>query len=659
MTRRPLLKTALTLAFLVLVLPAARADEVVSDEWALMKMAGGEVGYIHTVTAKVDDPSGPLFRTDVESRIKMKRLGTAIQIDQASSTFEREDGRLVRATSRTTFSQQETTTEVTFVNGKAKIVTKILGTARETEVDCPADALGPWRLFQISKEKGLAPGTAYEMTTFASELSSAAVTSVKVVGPEEVELLDGTKATLTKVETTIDVMPIVSTAWVDADGRPMKSLTPVSGLEIETYFTTRERALAAMETGTELSPDVFAKTLVIANEYVPFARRADSALLRVSPRVKGGKVEIHADNRQEIVSREKDGSAVVRLKRLDPPEGTAGTFPIVNPPASLADSLAANAMIQSDEPEIVSTAKGAIGEGRDAWFAAQALEKFVYRAVTEKGMDVAFASALEVCRNRAGDCSEHAVFLTALLRAIGIPSRVVMGVEYVGGIWGGHAWSEAYVGGDWYALDGTLGYGSVDALHLSMSKLTMKEGSFGKEFAGLLQTLGNIEIEVLSIEYGGREIAIAENAPKVEGDRYVNRLWGFALTKPEGFDLEPTRPSARIGFEVLEIEGKNSAGKSCQIEVHLVDTPSVLNWTEILERGGSRKPVETVEATVDGRPARVATYRSGERESRVAFVVAGDLLAVFEMDRVEGEADENRFHELLRSVDFDVESRSN
>ena len=41
-----------------------------------------------------------------------------------------------------------------------------------------------------------------------------------------------------------------------------------------------------------------------------------------------------------------------------------------------------------------------------------------------------FASASETARRRAGDCSEHAVLLAAVLRADGIPSRLCSGVVY-------------------------------------------------------------------------------------------------------------------------------------------------------------------------------------------------------------------------------------
>lgn len=89
----------------------------------------------------------------------------------------------------------------------------------------------------------------------------------------------------------------------------------------------------------------------------------------------------------------------------------------------------------------------------------ETLRGFTRDAIPEKSMDRGWDIASRVARSGAGDCTEHAVLLTALARALGWPSRVVMGIGLVrveGSLQGfGHAWSEIHEGGRWLPLDAT------------------------------------------------------------------------------------------------------------------------------------------------------------------------------------------------------------
>jgi len=91
----------------------------------------------------------------------------------------------------------------------------------------------------------------------------------------------------------------------------------------------------------------------------------------------------------------------------------------------------------------------------------QKIEKFVCEYISDKNLSVGYASAAEVAQSREGDCTEHAVLVAALCRAVGIPARVTVGLVYVdsfGGqenIFGPHAWAEVNINSKWYGLDAT------------------------------------------------------------------------------------------------------------------------------------------------------------------------------------------------------------
>ena len=88
------------------------------------------------------------------------------------------------------------------------------------------------------------------------------------------------------------------------------------------------------------------------------------------------------------------------------------------------------------------------------------LIEFVYDFISDKNYSRGFDLASRVASSREGDCTEHAVMLTALSRAVGRPARVVAGVLLVSGpdrqLGFGHAWTEIYDDGRWQIADATL-----------------------------------------------------------------------------------------------------------------------------------------------------------------------------------------------------------
>src|SRR5207253_1751979 len=76
-------------------------------------------------------------------------------------------------------------------------------------------------------------------------------------------------------------------------------------------------------------------------------------------------------------------------------------------------------------------------------------------------------SAREVLRVLRGDCNEHAVLLTALARAAGIPARMVAGAVYLDGAFLYHAWSELWLG-RWVSADAVFEQMPADATHVKL-----------------------------------------------------------------------------------------------------------------------------------------------------------------------------------------------
>ena len=78
----------------------------------------------------------------------------------------------------------------------------------------------------------------------------------------------------------------------------------------------------------------------------------------------------------------------------------------------------------------------------------------------------------EVIDRRRGDCTEHAALFVTLSRAAGIPAREVSGLLWVPelGAFGGHAWAEVALGGEWVPIDPTWGQVPADPLHIRLAE---------------------------------------------------------------------------------------------------------------------------------------------------------------------------------------------
>jgi transglutaminase-like putative cysteine protease len=114
--------------------------------------------------------------------------------------------------------------------------------------------------------------------------------------------------------------------------------------------------------------------------------------------------------------------------------------------------------IQSDYPAIVSLARRLKAGRRDRCAVIDTCNRYVFLSLVKRN-SATFSSAVETLKAGFGDCGEHAVLLAAILRAAGIPARVVLGLLYYAPkkAFVGHAWVMAFAGGKWIFCDPAFG----------------------------------------------------------------------------------------------------------------------------------------------------------------------------------------------------------
>lgn len=277
-----------------------------------------------------------------------------------------------------------------------------------------------------------------------------------------------------------------STAWIDDRGEVVRAETPV-GLVLE-RITAREAQLPLPE--GELQLDLLDRTSIKPSGLRPF-RGARSMAVQLQGLGSSREAALELPQDQVQVS---EGQQRYRLVVPDVPNAGSTVAEVMDSDGIDPAFLAADALVQSDHPKIRARAQAIVEPDRPPWVKAVAIHDWVF-AHLEKEPVLSIPSALEVLERRAGDCNEHTVLFTALARAVGLPTRIAIGLVWSDELEGFyyHAWPEVFIG-RWYWMDPTLGQSLADATHIKLFNGGIET------WPRLLPFLGSLEIEVTDIE---------------------------------------------------------------------------------------------------------------------------------------------------------------
>ena len=491
-------KCLLALSLFFVVCPPALAEK--ETEYFAVFMEGKKVGYaIHT---RVEEDAK--VTTSEEVSITISRLGFPITIKMTETSVETTSGKPLSFQSIQDLGAIAMKVEGTIgADGTVALTNSSMGATEKSTMEWPAGALMAEGLRRLTLEKGFRPGTEYEARVFSPGVMQALSGKV-VIGPKkEIDLL-GRVVKLTEMTNTLNLPstgPITTTSYVDEDAQALKSIMPIAGMMVEIVACPREFAL-----GDNDVLDMIDRMFVKSPEPVEDVSSASAIMYLLNP-VEGADLVIPSTDNQ-TAKRLPDGKIALVVK---PAKATGGAFPYKGDDAELRDAVKPTRFLQSERKEIVELARKVAGDAKNATEAARRIESFVAGYIDNKSLSVGYASAAEVLESRQGDCSEFAVLTAALCRAVGIPAQVAVGVAYVkdfAGIegFGGHAWTQAYVGADargrggkWIGLDAAFkgsGRGGYDAGHIA---LAVGNGDPG-DFFNLASALGQFKIEKMSIQ---------------------------------------------------------------------------------------------------------------------------------------------------------------
>ena len=387
---------------------------------------------------------------------------------------------------------QKTVGKVT-PDGKIHATITMLGQSRQQTLDWPEGALMSEGFRLLALEKGLKQGTRYKIRAFAGQMLQAMDGEVVMGATRKMDLL-GRVVTLTEVVSTLQFPggSMTMTNYVDSEVVAQKSLLSVMGMVLEMVACEKEVALSKND-----PVDILDKSVLPSPVPPKTFVGARSATYTLTPKGKKKLTGIVATDSQTVKAG-KDGSLVVTVRPVRAPSGKA--FPYKGKDAATLKALKPTRYIQSDDKKVIELARKAVGDTRDAAKAAKRIEVFVRKHMKVKSLSVGYATAAEVAASGEGDCTEHAVLAAAMLRAVGIPARVVLGYVHSPkflkheNTFIGHAWVQALIGDKWVDLDATRN--GIGPTHIAQS---VGNGD-PTDFFSMLEALGQFRIAKVTVE---------------------------------------------------------------------------------------------------------------------------------------------------------------
>ena len=490
-----------------------RSDVV--EYWYRLEVDGTPAGWM----LSRESVRGDKLTTISRLHLRFKRAATAQTFELDSRFVETLDGRPLRAWSRQTLGLSPVETTWKFLPHEILVDVVHGQESRRQRVPLPAAGwLTPGQI-QPRLRQLLADGVRqFTVTSLDPQLGPEPVDTEWILDAEEEAVqIDGEAVPTRRFRQRQSFMPQLETvADVTAEGLVVRSTTPMMGFTMTSMLVPREKALESTD-----GPELLARTFIFPDRPIASPRRVRRARYEVRPAAgapaRESLLAALPSTGAQRVERTDDGTGVHVLVDLDSSPDTAG--PGRARPAEgeqmtgVEPYLQASTFVDHRSPgvrRLLSEALGASGGSSSEpspAARAETLRAFVAGHLRDKNLDSILATAGEVAASRSGDCTEHSVLLTALLRAAGIPARAVTGLVYVDALagerdlFGYHMWTQAWIGDRWLDLDATLTV-PFDAAHIAFGTTALNDDHTTlKELARLGAVIGQTEIRVLEISH--------------------------------------------------------------------------------------------------------------------------------------------------------------
>ncbi|MCW5776368.1 MAG: transglutaminase domain-containing protein [Phycisphaeraceae bacterium] len=463
------------------------------DRWYTVEIDGQRAGWMHASQTTADGR----ITTTTRMEVAIRRGTTPVSIALTTRFVETEAGEPVEMSVDQRLGSEPVAVRYRFGAEGVGVETTQGGRTTRGTLPAPEGRWLPPAAASRYLEQRLAAGADPIVLRTMDPQGGPTVIEIRREGLEAttIEVL-GRSLDALRCRTSSSDMPVGSSTVevIDRRGVSLRTELDLGGMKMAMYATDEATASVRIE-----APELLLRSFVRPDRRIDTPRGVREADYTLS--VPDGTLPDLPSGGAQGVERLDDSRARVVVRSDDPRTES--------PDLDTAPFLASSAMADSGDPVIVQLTECALrGVQNGKAGRAEALRRFVGRHINAKTLGVGFASASEVARTREGDCTEHAVLLAAMLRADGIPSRVVSGLIYADRFEGErdvfvyHMWTQALLPiGESYAwidLDATLGPIPFDATHIALAESALSDGEAARALTATAPLIGRLRVEVES-----------------------------------------------------------------------------------------------------------------------------------------------------------------
>jgi hypothetical protein len=347
----------------------------------------------------------------------------------------------------------------------------------------------------LFKEKHLKQGESFDYLSYIGVVNRVVKMTVTLEAEESLVFWPKEPARkvlrfVTKMEPIGQFKLPPATTWVDAESfEPLKMEFDFPGFGGRVCFLRTTKESATVPVGKPI--ELFNAQSVRLDREIPGIHGGRGIVYKVSaPKDDDPGSLFPSDTRQQVKNLDpKAKTFELHVSALRGP--VKGALPL---PAPGKEFTASNYFINWDNDGVKKHAASAVRllpATASDWEKAVAIEKWVKVNMKAFEFSQAMATADNVAKTLSGDCTEYAMLAAAMCRAVGVPSRTVLGLVYAPAKDGKpflafHMWFEVFAEGQWLPLDATLGMGGVGPGHLKIADHSWHDE---KTFAPLLPVL--------------------------------------------------------------------------------------------------------------------------------------------------------------------------
>ncbi|MEI7474261.1 MAG: transglutaminase domain-containing protein [bacterium] len=463
----------LALAVMISCDGSAKAENInIYNQCYNSKVLGANIGKMCEV--QTFDTLAKTYTTKRNYDISISRLGNSVFAKQETVFIEDDKGNPLNFTARNNTTGENVKLEGTFQpNCDIKLLKDINGNKTE-EVITP-------------NKKLLFPKAVNDL--FIGKTNKFTYNTIDTSTGFRVIEINSVKQEDNKYEVTNDLMPdIVSYESHDNIGKLVKSTT--SALDMELV------AENSSEPVQNNNLDIIKATLISSNEKFEQTNNLQQVNYKIDFADDSLKSKFPEDDRQSIIEN-IDNTLFVKIKdeAVD-----NSTLPPINK-EEISEFLKSGDVISFDETMKKTAAQVIAGE-TNPYVSAKKLEKWVNAYITNKDYSTAFSGSSEVFKSKQGDCTEHSVLLASMLRAVGIPSKVAVGLFYTNtpeSSFAYHMWTKAYIANKWVNLDASFIDSTFSPLHIELAESALNSLEAKSDLVlPLISNLSKLKVTVLN-----------------------------------------------------------------------------------------------------------------------------------------------------------------